>query len=422
MKKKMGIVILVLAMAMGLLAGCGEKVKEEIPYDYDLAEYVNIADYHDMPYMKNVAEVTDEDVENEINARLQYASVVENSTTGIVEDGDTINIAFAGKIDGELFDGGSSESYDLTVGSTSMIDGFVEGLVGKNIGETVTLDLKFPEEYHNADVAGKPVVFEVTINSKKTITVPEFNDEFVKANSNFETTGEYKANLKDVLLKQKQESMDAAVKDALWEIIVTGSEVIKYPEPEMAQANSAADQMEAEYKSQATLYGLDWPSFLSLFLRTDEEGFAEMKSEYAKNVVLSDMVLHKMARDESVAITQSEFESRAKEILESSSFTEESFKSSYGMTIVEYAEANGWRNSFLLEKVMDKVVEYGHEVSEDEFDAYVSETLGYDEEEEHDHDHDNHDHDDHDHDDHDHDHDDTEESGEGSESEEGEGN
>ena len=380
MNKRVGVIIIALVMIVGLMAGCGKKETEVVPYDYDLNEYVKVGEYHDLPFVKQIPDITDEDVDNEINSRLQNAAKVENSTTGIVEDGDTINIAFAGKIDGELFDGGSSESYDLTVGTTPMIDGFVEGLVGKNIGETVILDLKFPDEYHSADVAGKPVVFEVTINSKKTTTVPEFNDEFVKENSEFETTEEYKANVKEVLTEQTQEQLDAAVKDALWQIILNDSEVIQYPESELATANGVADSMEADYKNQATLYGMDWKTFLSVLMQTDEEGFAQMKEDYARSMVLSNMVLYKMSRDENVSVSQSEFEQKAKDILATSSFTEESFATSYGMSIFEYAEANGWKESFLLEKLMDKVLEYGHEVSMEEFETYVNESLGYDEE------------------------------------------
>ena len=385
MKKKLGIVFLALVLMLTLITGCGKKTEEVVPYNYDLTEYVKIPDYHDLPFMTKTAEITDEDVENEIQSLLEYASTVENSTTGVVEDGDTINIAFAGKIDGELFEGGSSESYDLTVGTTSMIDGFVEGLIGKNVGETVTLDLQFPEEYHSAEVAGKPVVFEVTINSKKIVTKPEFNDAFVQANSEFQTTDEFRTNLKETLTKQAQDSLDAGVKDALWSVILTGSEAVQYPEEEYATATTAADEMEAEYRNQATLYGMEWEQFLQLLMGTDEAGFAEMKEEYAKNMVLSDMVLYKMARDEGVTVSQSEFEGKVKEILAANNFTEESFQSSYGTTIYEFAENNGWKTSFLLERLMDKVIEYGHEVSEEEFNEYVDHALGR----EHDHDHEN---------------------------------
>ena len=376
MKKKTGIIILIFALVAAMLTGCGSKEKETVPYDYDLNEYVEVVDYHNMPYRVKTAEVTDEDVENEIKSRLEYAATVVNSTEGVVEDGDTINIAFAGRIDGELFEGGSSESYDLTVGTTSMIDGFVEGLVGKKVGETVTLDLQFPEEYHSAEVAGKPVVFEVTINSKRIVSTPEFNDEFVQNNSEFQTVDEYRANVKETLIKSAQERLDAQVKDSLWEVIIAKSEALKYPDAEMTEANGFADAMEADYKNQASLYGMEWTDFLSTFMGTDESGFAEMKDEYAKSLVLSEMVMYKIARAENVQVTQKEFEDKAKEILASSNFTEESFEATYGMSIVEYAEQNGWKESFLLEKIMDKVIEYGREVSDEEFTEYVNTELG----------------------------------------------
>ena len=387
MNRKVGVCILTVILVMGLMAGCGQKEEEAVPYNYDLTEYVNVADYHDMPFATQVAEITDEDIELAINTRLENAATVENSTSGVVEDGDTINIAFAGRIDGELFDGGSSESYDLTVGTTPMIDGFVEGLVGKNVGETVVLDLQFPEEYHNADVAGKPVEFEITINSKRNVSVPEFNDEFVQSTSDFQTVQEYKDNLKEVLTQQAQEQFDANVKDALWQVILVGSEALQYPEEEMATAQKLADDMEAEYKNQATLYGLDWPTFLNIFMGADEEGFAQMKDDYAHRIVLSDMVLYKIARDENVSVTDSEFKEKTQEILAANNFTEESFQASYGMSILEYAENNGWKESFLLEKLMDKVIEYGREVPHEEFEAYVNETLGIEEEHDHEHDH-----------------------------------
>ena len=102
-------------------------------------------------------------------------------TEGTVEDGDTVNIDYVGKLDGEEFDGGSAEGYDLEIGSCTFIDGFEDGLIGHEIGEKVTLDLTFPDPYpNNPDLAGKPVVFDVTINAIKESQTPELNDEFVE--------------------------------------------------------------------------------------------------------------------------------------------------------------------------------------------------------------------------------------------------
>ena len=150
------------------------------PYDYDLSEYVKVGDYKGLDYSIAEVSVTDEEVDTEIDSRLQSAATTETVTEGKVEDGDSINIAFAGTIDGEEFEGGSSESYDITVGTTQMIDGFVEGLIGHEIGDNVILNLKFPDDYSNEDVAGKDVVFDVTINYKSVKVVPELDEDFVK--------------------------------------------------------------------------------------------------------------------------------------------------------------------------------------------------------------------------------------------------
>ncbi|MDE7257698.1 MAG: FKBP-type peptidyl-prolyl cis-trans isomerase, partial [Lachnospiraceae bacterium] len=112
---------------------------------------------------------------------LPNYTTTEEVTGRAVENGDTANIDFVGYIDGEAFDGGTGTGYDLTIGAHQFIDGFEDGLIGVNIGETVSLNLKFPDPYErNPDLAGVPVIFEVTVNSISKQVTPELNDEFVQ--------------------------------------------------------------------------------------------------------------------------------------------------------------------------------------------------------------------------------------------------
>ena len=154
-----GVVVAIVAVIAIILVFVNNKQSKE--YNYDLSKYVKVGNYKGLEYTSQKASVTDEEVDVEIQRRLQKAAKTENSKTGKVENGDTINISFVGKIDGKEFEGGSSESTDITVGTTQMIDGFVEGLIGKNVGESVTLNLKFPDDYGKTDLQGKAVEFKV---------------------------------------------------------------------------------------------------------------------------------------------------------------------------------------------------------------------------------------------------------------------
>ena len=351
----------------------GSKVPEVVPYDYDLAEYVTVPEYKDLPYYVTQAAITDEELDTEIENKLKSDSVTENIEEGVVEDGDTVNIAFEGRIDGETFDGGSSDSYDITIGTTQMIDGFIEGLIGKNIGETVTLDLQFPDDYHATELAGKPVVFDVTLNYKKTTTVPELKDAYVKEHTDYETVDEYREGLRAELTESRQKSLDSSMNTEMWNYVVENAEVLQYPDAELAEAMVAADQMESTYRQQAASYGIEWADYLSMFMGTDEEGFNAMKEEYAQNIVKNEMVLYSIARAEKLELTEKEYKERIAEILESSDLTEESFQEYYGQTIREYADANDWKTSFLMEKVYDRIRELGKEVTKDEYDAVIAE-------------------------------------------------
>lgn len=176
--KKMMIPAAVFLLSMFLTA-CGDKVYLK---DIKAADYVTLGNYIGIE-----ASATEPVVEEGlVDMYIQYYilpnyTTTEEITGRAVESGDTANIDFTGYIDGEAFDGGTGKGYDLTIGAHQFIDGFEDGLIGVNIGETVSLDLNFPDPYErNPDLAGVPVVFEVTVNSITKQVTPELNDEFVQ--------------------------------------------------------------------------------------------------------------------------------------------------------------------------------------------------------------------------------------------------
>ena len=366
-----GVVVAIVAVIAIILVFVNNKQSKE--YNYDLSKYVKVGNYKGLEYASQKASVTDEEVDAEIQRRLQKAAKTENSKTGKVENGDTINISFVGKIDGKEFEGGSSESTDITVGTTQMIDGFVEGLIGKNVGETVTLNLKFPDDYGKTDLQGKAVEFKVTINSKKKISVPKLNTEFVKKNSKFTTVKEYKEGVKKELLNQKQKSIDSTVKQELWSRIIDKSKAKKYPEKELNEAMSQANKLEESYKAQAQNYGMEWETYLKTVMRTDKKGFEKLKQEYAKNIVFNRMVMYSIARSENISLSNREYKKEILKILEDNGYDEESFKKAFGKDIETYADEQNWRQKVLFDKVLDKVMKDGKKVSQKEYQKIVAE-------------------------------------------------
>lgn len=366
-----GVVVAIVAVIAIILVFVNNKQSKE--YNYDLSKYVKVGNYKGLEYASQKASVTDEEVDVEIQRRLQKAAKTENSKTGKVENGDTINISFVGKIDGKEFEGGSSESTDITVGTTQMIDGFVEGLIGKNVGESVTLNLKFPDDYGKTDLQGKAVEFKVTINSKKKISVPKLNTEFVKKNSKFTTVKEYKEGVKKELLNQKQKSIDSTVKQELWSRIIDKSKAKKYPEKELNEAMSQANKLEESYKAQAQNYGMEWETYLKTVMRTDKKGFEKLKQEYAKNIVFNRMVMYSIARSENISLSNREYKKEILKILEDNGYDEESFKKAFGKDIETYADEQNWRQKVLFDKVLDKVMKDGKKVSQKEYQKIVAE-------------------------------------------------
>ncbi|MGN0658935.1 MAG: trigger factor [Emergencia sp.] len=335
------------------MAGCGD----EEPYSgLDLSEYVKVADYKGMEYDKISVSVSKDEIQDEINSRLEEKATTEQAQDGTVEDGDTINVAFEGRIDGKTFEGGTSDDYKITIGQTTMIDGFVEGLIGQQVGDTVTLDLKFPDDYSNTDVAGKDVTFEVNIKSRDVEVVPEYNLDFVKENSEYDTLADYEASVKKDLLAQKQEEAELDVKQALWEQIVENSEIIKYPEEKEQRIEDEIMSMKNDAKDN----DMEWETYLDTVGYTEDE-LKELVTSYVEKTMFQEMILYSIAEKEELEVTDEEYQDYVDSVLEASGMDAETFESSIGMTVEEYCDSMQARSSLLLNKVMDKVMEYASE-------------------------------------------------------------
>lgn len=294
--KKTKVLSLILVSLL-LLMGCSSKNASEIP---NVEKYIKLGQYKELKYTPQAVPVS----EDEINAAIENTLSAYKEEKAIndrpVQDGDLVNIDYKGLLNDKAFDGGTAEGYDLKIGSNTFIPGFEEKLIGAKIGETVNLNLSFPKEYHSAELAGKEVVFVVTVNSIKEESLPELTDAFVKENLGFNTASEYKESVRVML----QEEADFPDKIALLEMATSNAEIIEYPKDKLDK--TLAD-MKAELEQNATSANMKPEEFIKNYLHMTQEEFdAESKTRAEKSIAM-ELTVSAIEKAENLALTDEEY-------------------------------------------------------------------------------------------------------------------
>ena len=348
--------VLMLCLACGMLVGCGSDSDDDDPYvglDYD--SLVTLPDYDSYTVDPIEVSVSDSEVEEEIDSRLESAGTTEDVTEGTVDEGDTVTISFDGTLaDGSTVDGMSSESSSLTLGSGQMIDGFEEGLYGATIGEEVTLDLTFPDPYtNNEDLSGKDVTFKVTVLSKQVSVPATLDEDFVKDNSDSATTvEEYKAEVKKELEEEAYEDEENSRKTEIFNQICDEATVESVSD-ELIQYES--ELMRTTYENYAESYSMEWEDVLSSLDMTQEE-FDEQLQTYAEEMAQTKMVAYALAEKEGVSYTTDEVVEYLLSLAGVDS--EETFETNYGTAPAEYAKTyNGYgmKTSMMLDDSLNQI-------------------------------------------------------------------
>lgn len=333
MKRKLVAVTMIICMiaAMGL-TGCGNSN----PYaDVNFEESVKLAEYKGLERSEIKVSVSDEEVQTQIDANLQETAETVEKTEGKVKNGDTANIDYEGKKDGVAFEGGTAEGYDLEIGSGTFIDGFEEGLVGKEIGGTYDLNLTFPEDYSSEDLAGADVVFTVTINSVKTEKVPEYTVDWVKANSEVDTKKDYEALVKDQLIEEKEETAKNNIMAELWNQVLEGSTVTQYPQDIV---DGYVAEIEAQYQTMADTYGMEVEALWEQEGITSQKDFDAKMEATAQAYVKEQMVMYNIAQLEDLTYSDEEAD-EIRTAIDEAGFDDETFKQQYGQDIESYIDA-----------------------------------------------------------------------------------
>ncbi|WP_315167791.1 trigger factor [Metaclostridioides mangenotii] len=245
--------------------------------------------------------VKDEDIDAKLNQMLENNARMVSAPEKAIEDGDTAVIDFEGFDNEVAFEGGKGENHNLVIGSNSFIPGFEEQLVGKKSGDDVDVNVTFPEEYHAEDLAGKPVVFKVSIKDVKVKELSALDDEFAKDVSEFDTLDELKKDTRAKLEEEAKVGAENELRSKVVEKVAEGTEV-DVPE---VMVKTQIDNMlnELHYQLQAQGFSLD--QLLSMTGRTIDEMREERKDE-AQKVVKSSLVLETICDKEEIGATEEE--------------------------------------------------------------------------------------------------------------------
>ena len=314
MKKNVRLILCCAAVVM-LAAGCGKKsdttetttaaetTEAEIT---DKGEVTKLGQYKGIEVTKEDTTVTDAELDQRIASILQANPEITEITDRSAQNGDTVNIDYVGMKDGVAFDGGTAEGYDLELGSDAFIDGFEDGLIGANVGEERSLNLTFPEDYGNADLAGQAVVFDVTVNKIEEKKNAILDDAFVQRVSDFSTVDEFKADTMAALQEEKEQSAAQQVEDDAFAAAVDNSE---YSLNEAAVEQQYNNQL-TYYENMFSSYGFTMESYAEMIGQTEDE-FKETLHTAAENAIKQQLLIDAVAEKEGLIVEDADRESLA---------------------------------------------------------------------------------------------------------------
>ena len=379
MKKKAVALLLCVSMMMTLNA-CGKTNKdntqgtetvaetetEVIPSSaditYDAGDYVSLGDYMNMEVtLDKDYQVTDDMVKNYVNNNViaNYPYYVESDKT-VVENGDVANIDYEGLLDGEAFDGGTAQDYDLEIGSGSFIDGFEDGLIGAEVGKETDLNLTFPEDYGNSDLVGKEVVFKVTVNAikeKQDITYDTLTDEYVtylsdKLGASYETVNDLTSDIRTYLEEQANSSRTQAIRSAVIAKLPEVCTVNALPDGLLdARMQEYLKKFEDTYCKDTTL-----EDYLSSTYNTTVDDFKTQVQSEIETELDTQLILEAIAAVENIEFDEDGFNSYVSSLLSSYGYdSEDALYENYAQT-AEDGKAY-LQTIYLCNKALDRVIE-----------------------------------------------------------------
>lgn len=318
--------------------------------EYDPLDYVTLGEYKGVEVNTYVS---DEEIQEKIDEELESNATYDEITDRAVADGDTVNIDFVGKHNGEEFQGGSYSGFALEIGSHSFINGFEEGLVGVMPGETKDLNLTFPETYKNApELAGEPVVFTVTVNYiRGEKHEAEFNDEFVvmATNGEYSTTEQYYDDIKNDLYQSKVSGMA----DTAFMKVLDTSTVSETPQ---FLVDLMRLRIDASYKSVAKQNNYDnFEEFVTDYYQMDMDTYNSELDKTAKTYVEQQLITEAIAKTEGITVSDEEYKEQLEMYLNGNGMESEEEMAKYTAENYSSKLEDLINEAVILEKVLDVI-------------------------------------------------------------------
>ena len=264
---------------------------------------MEIDGYKGIEVEKKSTEVTDELIDKEIEQVRERNSRLVTVEDRAAENGDTAVIDFEGFVDGEAFEGGKAEGYNLSLGSGNFIPGFEEQIVGHKTGEEFSINVKFPEEYQAEELKGKDAEFKITLHEIKTKELPEVDDEFVQDVSDKETLDEYKEELKETVAKRLKDEAEKDVDDKISEKLM---EMLEGEIPEAMFENQTND-MVRDFEMRLRSQGMDMQTYMQ-YMGMDVNALKGMYRDEAEKRVKLRLALETIARKENIEVTDADLD------------------------------------------------------------------------------------------------------------------
>lgn len=292
-----------------------EKIEKDVPFVYSakvaVKPEVKLGEYKGVEVEAVAVEVTDEEVESNINAELEKNARVVSVTDRAVQDKDQAIIDFEGRINGELFQGGQAEEFPLIIGSKTFIDGFEEQLIGMNAGEEKIVSVTFPENYNVQELAGKPAEFKVTLKEIKVKEVPTLDMEFVEEVSEAESVEAYKEEVRNGLLSKKKEEAKTKQENQAVQKVIDATEI----DLSELMILSTAEEMMADFAQRLRQQGLEMDQYLQFTNQTRDKLVEQLKEQGEKRI-RTRLTLEAVVAAENIKATDEEMDAKLSELAE----------------------------------------------------------------------------------------------------------
>ena len=300
---------------------------------------VTLGEYKGIAVKKEVTEVTDAQVDARVEQERQKQATEVTVEDRPVAEGDTVNLDYAGSVDGVAFAGGTAEGQTLKIGSHTFIPGFEEQMVGMNIGEEKDLHVTFPTEYHAKELAGKEAVFHVKVNGITATELPALDDDFAKDISEFDTLDEYKADIRSKLVAQAAERDENAFTNAVIEKVMENA-TVEIPE---AMIERQIDSMMRDFEYRLRAQGLKLADFMK-YTGQDEKAFRANYRDQAEKSVKAHLVLEAMENAENFEVSDEEIDAQIAKFAPQTGKSVEELKKTFSESDLEYFKADAIRD------------------------------------------------------------------------------